>query len=45
MAMARSMGFREIGSHIDEEDGLELILERRLDRWPDEWAWAAVGIG
>jgi len=40
MAMAGSMGFREIGSHIDEEDGLELILERRLDRWPDEWAWA-----
>ena len=45
MAMARSMGFREIGSHIDEEDGLELIFERRLDRWPEEWAWATVDIG
>jgi len=45
LAMARSMGFREISSHIDEEDGLELIFERRLDRWPDEWAWATVGIG
>jgi len=40
LAMAHSMGFREISSHIDEEDGLELILERRLDHWPDEWASA-----
>jgi RimJ/RimL family protein N-acetyltransferase len=37
LAMARSMGFREIGSHIDEENGLELYFERRLERWPDEW--------
>ncbi len=43
LAMARSMGFREISSHIDEEDGLELIFERRLVRWPQEWASAAVG--
>jgi len=43
LAMAHSMGFREIGSHIDEEDGLELIFERRFDRWPDEWASATVG--
>ncbi len=44
LAMAHSMGFREISSHIDEEDGLELIFERRLDRWPDEWALATVAI-
>jgi RimJ/RimL family protein N-acetyltransferase len=37
LAMARSMGFREIGSHIDQEDGLELYFERRLEGWPDEW--------
>lgn len=37
LAMARSMGFREIGSHMDEEDGLELYFERRLKSWPDEW--------
>ena len=38
LAMARSLDFREAGSHIDEEDGLELYLTRCLDRWPDEWA-------
>ncbi len=37
LALAHSMGFGEIGSHMDEEDGLELYFERRLDRWPDEW--------
>ena len=37
LAMACSMGFREIGFHIDEEDGLELYFERRLECWPDEW--------
>lgn len=37
LALARSMGFREMGSHIDAEDGLELVFERRLDRWPDDW--------
>lgn len=36
--MARSMGFRETGSHIDDEDGLELYFERRLRCWPGEWA-------
>jgi len=35
--MAYSLGFKEIGSHIDEEDGLELYLERRLTYWPEEW--------
>ena len=43
LAMARSLGFREAGSHIDEEDGLELYLTRQLDCWPDEWAPATVG--
>lgn len=38
--MARSMGFRETGSHIDEEDGLELYFMRRLRSWPCEWASA-----
>jgi [ribosomal protein S5]-alanine N-acetyltransferase len=37
LALARSMGFVEIGSHIDEEDGVELYFQRRLDHWPDEW--------
>jgi ribosomal-protein-alanine N-acetyltransferase len=43
LAIARSMGFSEVGSHIDKEDGLELYFERRLDRWPDEWGSARVG--
>ena len=43
LALARSLGFREAGSHIDQEDGLELYFARRLDRWPDEWASATVG--
>ncbi len=30
LALARSLGFSEIGSHMDPEDGLELILARRL---------------
>ncbi|MFZ5919400.1 MAG: GNAT family N-acetyltransferase [Chloroflexota bacterium] len=42
-AMAQSMGFREVGSHMDQEDGIELYFERRLDRWPEEWGWAKVG--
>jgi len=37
LAIAHSMGFKEIGSHIDEEDGLELYFERRLTNWPKEW--------
>ena len=45
LAMARSIGFREIGWHIDQEDGIELYFERRLDRWPDEWAWARADSG
>lgn len=30
LALANSMKFKEIGSHIDEEDGLELYFEHRL---------------
>ncbi len=37
LAMARSMGFKEVGSHVDDEDGLELYFERRLEHWPQEW--------
>ena len=40
LKLARSMGFRETGYHIDEEDGLELYFARRLQRWPVEWATA-----
>ncbi len=36
-SMARSMGFTETGSHIDDEDGLELYFVRRLECWPGEW--------
>ena len=43
LAMARALGFREAGSHMDQEDGLELYFARRLDCWPDEWASATVG--
>ena len=43
LAMAHSLGFREIGSHIDEKDGLELYFERRLDHWPDAWTTKDVG--
>jgi len=37
LTMARSMGFKEMGSHIDEEDGIELYFVRRLKCWPDDW--------
>lgn len=41
LRMALSMGFRETGYHIDEEDGLELFFVRRLGCWPVEWATAS----
>lgn len=41
LAMAASLGFKEFGSQMDEEDGLELYFRRRLDAWPAEWAFAA----
>jgi RimJ/RimL family protein N-acetyltransferase len=37
LALAHSLGFNEIGSHIDEADGIELYFERRFKRWPVEW--------
>lgn len=37
LAMARSLGFVEHGSQMDEEDGLELCFHRVVDAWPSEW--------
>ena len=37
-AMAKSLGFETCGSHIDEEDGLEIEFLRRFDTWPAEWS-------
>ena len=37
IAMAISMGFQEVGSIVDEEDGTELYFLRRLDGWPPDW--------
>lgn len=36
-AMAAALGFTECSSHIDEEDGLEIIFVRRFDEWPVDW--------
>lgn len=35
--MAQSLGFATCGSHIDEEDGLEIEYVRRFEQWPAEW--------
>jgi RimJ/RimL family protein N-acetyltransferase len=40
-AMAESLGFERCGSHVDEEDGLEIEFVRRFTSWPAEWAIAA----
>jgi ribosomal-protein-alanine N-acetyltransferase len=37
MAMAESLGFARCGSHVDDEDGLEIEFVRRIDSWPNEW--------
>lgn len=37
MSMARALGFTECGSQMDDVDGLELILVRKLSVWPPEW--------
>jgi RimJ/RimL family protein N-acetyltransferase len=42
-AMARSLGFAACGSHIDEEDGLEIEYVRRFEQWPPEWVAKAGG--
>jgi hypothetical protein len=34
---AQSLGFATCGSHIDDEDGLEIDNLRRFERWPPEW--------
>jgi [ribosomal protein S5]-alanine N-acetyltransferase len=36
-AMAEALGFVRCGSHIDEEDGLEIIFVRRFEKWPGDW--------
>jgi [ribosomal protein S5]-alanine N-acetyltransferase len=36
-AMAESLGFVTCGSHMDDEDGLEIQYLRRLETWPAEW--------
>jgi RimJ/RimL family protein N-acetyltransferase len=35
--MAQSLGFAPCGSHIDDEDGLEIEFVRRIEAWPEEW--------
>ena len=40
LALARSLRFEEIGSHIDDEDWLELYFQRRFKSWPAEWTEA-----
>jgi len=34
LELARGLGFRRIGSHLDEEDGPEDVFERRFDSAP-----------
>lgn len=36
-AMANTLGFTPCGSHIDDEDGLEIEFIRRFDEWPPDW--------
>src|SRR5262245_41585576 len=36
-AMAQALGFIRCGSHLDEEDGLEMEYVRRIDAWPEDW--------
>jgi len=36
-AMAESLGFTPCGSHVDEEDGLEVYFVRRFEDWPADW--------
>jgi ribosomal-protein-alanine N-acetyltransferase len=35
--MACALGFIQCGSHIDDEDGLEIEYLRRFDEWPADW--------
>jgi hypothetical protein len=34
---SRIVGFETCGSHIDDEDGLEIEYVRRFDAWPVDW--------
>jgi RimJ/RimL family protein N-acetyltransferase len=36
-AMAHALGFTPCGSHIDDEDGLEIEFIRRFTQWPPDW--------
>lgn len=36
--LAHSLGFIPCGSHIDEEDGLEIEYLLRLEHWPSDWS-------
>ncbi len=42
-AMAESLGFAACGSHIDDEDGLEIEYVRRFELWPPEWLTKMAG--
>lgn len=42
-AMAESLGFIRCGSHIDDDDGLEIEYVRRIETWPPEWSAKAAG--
>jgi RimJ/RimL family protein N-acetyltransferase len=42
-AMAESLGFTPCGSHVDDEDGLEMEFVRRIESWPAEWCSARAG--
>jgi ribosomal-protein-alanine N-acetyltransferase len=42
-AMAESLGFTPCGSHIDDEDGLEIIFVRRFEQWPADWQVEGAG--
>jgi [ribosomal protein S5]-alanine N-acetyltransferase len=41
-AMAKSLGFTRCAEHMDEEDGLEIIFNRRFETWPTEWTLEGV---
>ena len=36
-AMAGSLGFAACGSHVDDEDGVEIEFVRRFETWPADW--------
>jgi RimJ/RimL family protein N-acetyltransferase len=36
-AMAESLGFVKCGSHVDDEDGVEIEFVKRFETWPADW--------